>query len=178
MLSLAIEGLYRPLWSDAILAELEYDEAAKLDRRGTDRDVAQGRASSLIRAMHACFDDACVSGWEPLEGTFGLPDADDEHVAAAAVVGGAGAIVTDNLRHLRVPSVPAGIHVLTPSEFASDTVAVDPTRALQAITAMTQRLRPARRCTWRKYSGCSPPATAGPKPSTCSAKPETDRRRR
>lgn len=36
LLSLAIAGLYRPLWSDAILEELEYHEAAKLEGRGSD----------------------------------------------------------------------------------------------------------------------------------------------
>ncbi|GAB7142676.1 hypothetical protein AWC22_20205 [Mycobacterium riyadhense] len=32
LLSLAIEGLYRPLWSSAILDELRYHEAQKLIR--------------------------------------------------------------------------------------------------------------------------------------------------
>ena len=34
LLSLAIEGMYRPLWSSAILAELEYHETRKLVDRG------------------------------------------------------------------------------------------------------------------------------------------------
>ncbi|MGL5861225.1 MAG: hypothetical protein ACRCY9_08220 [Phycicoccus sp.] len=33
LLSLAVEGLYRPVWSAAILAELEPHEAQKLVRR-------------------------------------------------------------------------------------------------------------------------------------------------
>lgn len=46
--------------------------------------------------MRIVFDDAEARGWEGLEGTYGLPDPDDEHVVAAAVVAGAGAIVTHN----------------------------------------------------------------------------------
>ena len=34
LLSLAIEGLYRPLWSTAILAELEFHEIEKRINRG------------------------------------------------------------------------------------------------------------------------------------------------
>jgi hypothetical protein len=40
LLSLSIEGLYRPLWSTEILAELEYTEAQKLTGRGERIDVA------------------------------------------------------------------------------------------------------------------------------------------
>ena len=36
LLSLAVEGMYRPVWSDAILEELEFHEARKLVKRGTD----------------------------------------------------------------------------------------------------------------------------------------------
>lgn len=141
LLSFAVEGLYRPLWSDAILEELEFHEAAKLERRGSTPAQASTRARGLIDQMRRSFDDACVTGWEGLDGTFGLPDLDDEHVVAAAVVGNAGAIVTDNLRDLRVAAVPPHIHVLTCAEFASDTVSVDPARSLRAVAEIAGRLR-------------------------------------
>ena len=87
LLSLAAENLYRPLWSTAILDELEFHEARKLEGRGIDSHTAATRATHLIEQMASAFDDACVIGWETLEGSFGLPDPDDEHVVAAAVVG-------------------------------------------------------------------------------------------
>ncbi|MGB9223100.1 PIN domain-containing protein [Mycobacterium sp.] len=89
LLSLAVEGLYRPLWSTAILDELCYQEARKLIDRGHDPALASQRAQRLVDRMRTAFDEAIVVSWESLEGTFGLPDIDDEHVAAAALVGGA-----------------------------------------------------------------------------------------
>jgi hypothetical protein len=89
--------------------------------------------------MRAHFDDALVTGWEPLEGAFGLPDPGDEHVLAAAVVGGAGVIVTDNLKHFPARLVPSDVQVLTGREFAANTADVDPERAALALHATSRR---------------------------------------
>jgi hypothetical protein len=85
------------------------------------------------------FDDAEVIAWEGLEGTYGLPDADDEHVVAAAVVAGAGAIVTHNLKDFPRDRLPAGIDALPPQEFAANTVALDPLRGRTAVAAIALR---------------------------------------
>lgn len=114
LLSLAIEGMYRPVWSAAILEELEYHETAKLIGRGEATDEAAQRALRLVTQMRAAFEDAEVQGWEALEGTYGLPDPDDEHVVAAAVVAGAGAIITHNLRHFP-PDQASGRHPRRPA---------------------------------------------------------------
>lgn len=95
-LSLAYEYLYRPVWSWRLLEEVEYVEEQKLIKRGASHEDAARRAAFLVDQMRGAFSDAEVVGWEGLEGTYGLPDPDDEHLVAAAVVGGAGAIVTDN----------------------------------------------------------------------------------
>jgi hypothetical protein len=62
-------------------------------------DVGRPSAGSIIRKMRAAFDDALVSGWDELEGGL-LPDQDDRHVLAAAIRGGAQAIITANARRL------------------------------------------------------------------------------
>jgi hypothetical protein len=139
LLSLAIEGLYRPVWSDVVLDELEYHEADKLRRAGVADEEAGPRARHLIDRMREHFADAVVTGWEPFEGTFGLPDPDDEHVVAAAALSRAGAIVTENLRHFPQALMPAGTQVLTAAEFALNTVAVDPGQAGRAVTEISRR---------------------------------------
>ncbi len=124
LLSLAIEGLYRPVWSGVVLAELEYEEAAKLVTRGSDPTVAKRRACHLVAQMRSAFDDALVVGWEGLEGSYGLPDPDDEHVVAAAVVANAGVIVTENLKDFPVDCLPVALDVVRPDQFATSTVAI------------------------------------------------------
>ncbi|TFB51062.1 PIN domain-containing protein [Cryobacterium tagatosivorans] len=141
LLSLAIEQLYRPAWSGEILAEVEDNEAAKLTSRpphlapGDARD----RATHLVSAMRTAFPDAENVGWEPLEGTFGLPDPDDEHVLAAAVLANAGAIITENWKDFPLHLVPPPIQILSAREFARDTVALSPSSALGAVRTLAVR---------------------------------------
>jgi hypothetical protein len=139
LLSLAAEGLYRPVWSSVILAELEYEQAAKLTRRGVAPADAERRAAHLIQRMRQAFDAAEITGWEGLDGTYGLPDPDDEHVVAAAVVAGAGAIITLNTTDFPAPLLPSGLETLRPAEFAATTVSLDPHRALHAIRTIAGR---------------------------------------
>lgn len=141
LLSLAVENLYRPLWSSAILEELEMHEARKLVGRGVSMPDADRSAQRLVAQMTAAFDDACVSGWEPLDGTYGLPDRDDEHLVAAAVVGGAGTIVTMNVRDLPADRLPAHVQVTSPADFALETVEIDPERAFEGVVKMAERRR-------------------------------------
>lgn len=140
LLSLAVEGMYRPTWSSVVLEELEYHEAVKLNaRQGLTEADAGRRAATLVERMRASFSDAEITGFEGLEGTYGLPDPDDEHVVAAAVAAGAGAIVTSNIKDFPQDRLPAHLQVVSPAEFAENTVAVDPIRARAAIQAIVTR---------------------------------------
>jgi hypothetical protein len=68
--------------SSAILAALEFHEARKLITRGEQPYAASRRAQRLVEQMSTAFDDALVENWESLDGSFALPDADDEHVTS------------------------------------------------------------------------------------------------
>ncbi len=151
LLSFAVEGIYRPVWSAAILDELEYHEEQKLIRRGTSPEEAHRRAVGLIAAMRSAFDDSEAHGWEPLDGSYGLPDPDDEHVLAAAVVAGAGVIVTHNLKDFPRDRVPENIDVQSPAVFAHHAVSLNPNAALRGIEVITARSGhrgPARDVAW------------------------------
>lgn len=97
------------------------------------------RAQHLVSKMRAAFDDAEVRGWEGLEGIYGLAGPDDEHVVAAAVVANAGAIVTHNVRDFPADKLPAGVHAISPAEFAANTASLDPVRARAAVAAIAAR---------------------------------------
>jgi predicted nucleic acid-binding protein len=139
LLSLAAEHFYRPIWSAAILEELEEAETEKLLGMGRPEAEARQSARYLVERMRAAFDDAEVEGWEPLVKSFGLRDPDDEHVLAAAVVGQAGAVVTSD-RDFEAERLPPGMQVLDPAEFAFNNVALNPGRALVAVEQLVSRL--------------------------------------
>ncbi len=139
LLSLAFEGSYRFVFSEAILLEVEVNEELKLMDRGSPREESRSRARHLAQQMRLHFGDSIVTGWEGLEGTFSLPDEDDEHVLAAAVVGGAGCIVTENLPDFPPILVPQGIEIVTPAKFAYETVSLRPDLGLAAVKAMSAR---------------------------------------
>jgi len=74
LLSLAVENLYRPLWSSDILEELYECELDKLT--GTDgltEAEAETRATRLIKNMRTNFDDAEVENWQPYRGHVWTP---------------------------------------------------------------------------------------------------------
>lgn len=85
------------------------------------------------------FNDAVAVNWESLEGTFGLPDVDDEHVVAAALVGGADVIVTSNLKDFPPQQIPKPLKAISPAQLAADTVAASPDIAHHAVIAMATR---------------------------------------
>jgi PIN domain-containing protein len=108
LLRVAEKGLYRPLWSDRILAEAQ--AATEEIHPGID-------ASKRFAQMREAFDDALVTGWEELEGGLSLPDQDDRHVVAAAIRGGAQGIITANAKDFPAPSLePLGLEAVHPDD--------------------------------------------------------------
>jgi hypothetical protein len=126
LLRVAEKGLYRPLWSGRILAEAQ--AATEEIHPGID-------TAKRFAQMREAFDDALVSGWEELEGGLSLPDQDDRHVLAAAIRGGAQAIITANAKDFPPPhSHRSGWRQSTPttSSSTSSTSARPPSCRLSA----------------------------------------------
>lgn len=112
LMHLAMTGLYRAKWTDAI-----HDEWTRnvLANRPDLNTVQLHRTREL---MNAHVLDCLVTGYESLIPALSLPDPDDRHVLAAAIRAGADMIVTFNLQDFP-PHIlaPFGIEARHPDDF-------------------------------------------------------------
>ena len=93
LLRLAMVGSFRPLWSP----DVQQEWVRNLLQKRSDLSEMQLEYTRL--QMNRAFPAACVRGYDSLiEKIVGLPDPDDRHVVAAAYIGGAEYIVTENVR--------------------------------------------------------------------------------
>jgi predicted nucleic acid-binding protein len=121
VLALAHRGLFQPLWSERILEETRRNILAKRP------NVVPARLDRTFVLMRSAFDGACVENFEPLETGLWLPDPDDRHVLAAAVVGGAQAIVTKNLKDFPAAALrPFDMEAVHPDDFLLDQLDLAP----------------------------------------------------
>jgi predicted nucleic acid-binding protein len=142
LLSLAVEGLYHARWSASIHAEWTRNLLK-------DKPELIGKLDLLVERMNASVPDCLVTHYEKLATTIELPDPDDRHVVAAAIVGHADAIVTFNTKDFPSSALqPYGIEVQHPDEFLMNQLQLQEIPALRAIKKMRARwtnpARPAR----------------------------------
>jgi predicted nucleic acid-binding protein len=109
---LAAGGLYQTRWTNAIHEEW-------IRNLLTDhREITRQQADRIRELMDAHVLDAYVTGYEVLNPTLELPDAEDRHVLAAAIKGGATVIVTLNLTDFPQSLLTAhNVEAIHPDEF-------------------------------------------------------------
>lgn len=137
LLWFADERLLRPVWSANVLAEW------RRSIKERHEDVTDAKIDELQSKFTEHFPDAEVTGYEPFIDGLNLPDPDDRHVLAAAVVGRCNGIITTNLKHFPPETVGVfGIEVVHPDDFIVNVIDLDENRALAALrrhrAAMTQ----------------------------------------
>lgn len=142
LLQLATEHAYAPLWGTGILFELDY-VLTRLDEKRGRPDSAAYRLR-LFAEMARVFPGATVQASKDRIYHYELADHDDGHVAHAAIIGKADAIVTDDSR-AGFPTAPdlvaAQIQVVSVQQFVANTVAAHPAAGLRALQAMSARMR-------------------------------------
>ena len=111
LIGVAAQGLYTPLWSARILGEWQA-AAARLGPEGA------AIASAEITLLRAAWPEAEIPADPPTEQRLWLPDPADAHVLAAAITGGAGRIITLNLRDFPARTLAAeDVQAQSPDEF-------------------------------------------------------------
>jgi hypothetical protein len=112
LMRLALADLYQPRWSADV--HEGWMQAVLQDRP----DIPRERLEGIRAAMDREAEEAIVTGYQPLIAGLALPDPDDRHVLAAAIVGQADIIVTRNLRDFPDDALaPYNIGVQHPDEF-------------------------------------------------------------
>ena len=143
LMQLARQGLYQPRWS----ADIHDEWTRSVLRDRSDLTATQLSRTRALMDQHAT--GALVEGYHDIISTLILPDPDDRHVLAAAIVGGATLLVTFNTKDFPKPILDAHeISLIDPDAFIEQLIMAEPTVAIAAAKAIVRRLR-------------SPPMSAG-----------------
>ncbi len=136
LLQLGADGLIEPKWS----AEIGRELLTSLRRRRPD--IEPERLDRTWAEMNHYFPNAQITGYEEHINQLQLPDPDDLHVLAAAIVGDCDVIVTRNLRDFPVNVVAAyGVSVLHPDNFMRNLLSVRTYEFCDAVRKLRLRLR-------------------------------------
>ncbi|MDE2789141.1 MAG: PIN domain-containing protein [Paracoccaceae bacterium] len=120
-LQLAADDLFRAKWTDDI--HREWIDALVRNEPYRDRAALERTRHLMDQATRDCL----VTGYESLIPALDLPDPDDRHVLAAAIIGRCDVIVTCNLNDFPEPAITAyGIGVQHPNEVLTNQLALMP----------------------------------------------------
>jgi hypothetical protein len=139
LLEVAASGVYRPLWSSGVLDELARTLRTLGERRGEASDETDAYVGRLARQMTTSFPDALVEGWERVEGSIELPDLNDRHVVAAALMGRADVIVTDNVKDFPTDELPRSLFTQSLDDFLLDSLDLHPAAVISAVVRVADR---------------------------------------
>lgn len=136
LLQLALTDLFRAYWTADIHKEWMRNVL-------TDRpDITPEQLERTRELMDAHVRDCLVEGYESLVPSLALPDEDDRHVLAAAIVSGADVIVTYNLKDFPDEKLNIyGIEAQHPDEFLMHLIDLAPSQVCAAASTIRSRLR-------------------------------------
>ena len=136
LLRLAMVDLFRARWTDTILDECFRN--LLLNRP----DLPSAQLTRTRELMNAHVLDALITGHETLIQSLALPDPNDRHVLAAAICGGADAIITYNLTDFPLHVLKTyGIEAQHPDDFIACQLDLGPARVLTALREQRAALK-------------------------------------
>ncbi|MGH9481714.1 MAG: PIN domain-containing protein [Terriglobales bacterium] len=136
LMHLALTGLFRARWSAGVHEEWI---TALLRNRP---DLTREKLERTRRLMDKAAEGALVTGYEGLIEAIQLPDANDRHVLAAAIRGGAEVIVTANVRDFPEAILARfGVEAQHPDEFIAYLLDLSPGLVVAAAQRHRQSLK-------------------------------------
>lgn len=136
LLSLANKGLYHARWTRDIQDEWVRNLLANRS------DLTREKLMRTCDMMQRAVPDSMVAHYETIISGLTLPDPDDRHVLAGAIVGHADAIITFNLRDFPEEIlVGYNIEPMHPDDFIANQLELRGIDALAAIKTLRARLR-------------------------------------
>ena len=134
LLQLTVEDLFRAKWTSDIHSE--WIEALLKNEPNRNRAALERTRQLMDKATR----DALITGYEALIACLDLPDPDDRHVLAAAIVGRCDVIVTHNLQDFPQKK-PYGIEAQHPDDFLVNHLHLAPGKFCGAVRKVRVRLK-------------------------------------
>jgi len=136
LMQLAMTDIFKAKWSEDI--HREWINALMRDQPHRDQTALERTRDLMDQATRDCL----VTGYETLITSLHLPDPDDRHVLAAAIIGRCDVIVTQNLKDFPEDAVaPYGIKAQHPDDFLSNHLALAPGLFCSALRKVRARLQ-------------------------------------
>ena len=133
-LQLAADGLFRAKWTADI--HREWIDALVRNEPRRDRSTLERTRRLMDTAAPGCL----VTGYQTLIPGLDLPDPDDRHVLAAAIIGRSDVIVTCNLRDFPEDTVANYfVKALHPEDFLTNHLEVMPGQFCHAVRKIRTR---------------------------------------
>jgi predicted nucleic acid-binding protein len=136
LIQLATTDLFRAKWTEQI--HDEWIRNLLKNRPNITPEQLQG----LRQKINQSTPDCLVTGFEYLIPSLNLPDPDDRHILAAAIVAKADVIVTFNLKDF--PAAILSSHEVIaqhPDDFIADLLDLHPWQVLEAIETIQNRFK-------------------------------------
>lgn len=136
LIQLALTDLFRAKWTNIIHEEW----IRNLLKNRPDLQIEQ--LTQVKNLMNSKIRDCLITDFEQLIPFLDLPDPNDCHVLAAAIVAQVDVIVTFNLKDFPASAIsPYGVEAKHPDDFLADLIDLNPLKVIAVVETCRTRLK-------------------------------------
>jgi len=135
-MQLATTGLFRAKWTEQI-----HDEWTR-NLLANRPDIDSNKLRILRQVMNLAVPDCLVTEFDAVVPALNLPDPNDRHVLAAAIIAKADRIITVNLKDFPADTLSSyGIEAQHPDSFIAELINLEPWRVRAAMQTIQKRFK-------------------------------------